>query len=77
MKVLDKAHLHTHHLTHRVVSEISLHARLCAAQAAAREGKKEEEKEEEEHVVGLYGFFEDARSVYLVLELCREGDLYR
>lgn len=61
LKVLDKRALHAEGMGPRVVGEVRLHARARG----------------HPHVVGLLGFFEDDRSVYLVLEHCPRGDLYR
>lgn len=62
LKALDKRALHAEGMGPRVVGEVRLHARAARGHP---------------HVVGLLGFFEDDRSVYLVLEHCPRGDLYR
>lgn len=61
LKALDKRALHAEGMAARVANEVRLHARVRG----------------HPNVVPLLGFFEDDRSVYLVLELCERGDLYR
>lgn len=72
LKVLDKRALHAEGLAPRVLNEVRLHARVASASASAGQGQQQQQ-----HVVALLGFFEDDVSVYLVLEHCARGDLYR
>jgi serine/threonine protein kinase len=80
LKVLDKCALHAEGMAPRVLNEVRLHARVASplpCPAVAMRGGGGGHRDGRQHIVALRGFFEDDRSVYLVLEHCPKGDMYR